>query len=333
MNTSPNLNPNRFFCTLFDSNYLLKGVVMLKTLALHCPDSFTYVLCMDEQTHLILEALRLPRVELLRLATVEDADLLRVKPGRSIAEYCWTLSSAFCWHLMTDKTEIEMLTYLDSDLMFFSNVEPLFDEIGTASIAIIEHRFQPRLMHLEVYGRFNVEWVGFRRTEAGLRCLKTWRDQCIDWCFARVENGRLGDQKYLDSWPTVFPNDLCVLRHKGAGVAPWNFSNYRYSSREQNIFVDEVPLIFYHFHQFQLLTGGRFDYMSTSYSAGGPVPMDIYERYVFELSATLARVRKIVPGFAGGIRPAGAVVARRTLQRYLPLALKNWLRRVGIQVW
>ena len=306
---------------------------MLETLARHCPDSFTYVLCMNEQTHLILDALQLPRVELLRLTTVEDADLLRVKPGRSIAEYCWTLSSAFCWHLMIDKPEIQTLTYLDSDMMFFSNVEPLFEEIGAASIAIIEHRFQPRLAHLEVYGRFNVEWVGFRRTETGLRCLKTWRDQCIDWCFARVENGRLGDQKYLDAWPAAFSGDLHVLQHKGAGVAPWNFSNYQYSLRDQNIFVDEKPLIFYHFHQFQLLTGGRFDYMSTSYSGGASLPAAIYERYVSELNATLARARKIVPAFAEGIRPAGAVIARRILQKYVPLKVKNVLRRVGVQVW
>lgn len=46
---------------------------------------------------------------------------------------------------MQNHPEIAFITYLDADLMFYSHVQPLFDEIGDASIAIIEHRFSPRL--------------------------------------------------------------------------------------------------------------------------------------------------------------------------------------------
>jgi hypothetical protein len=327
------MNPHRHFCTLFDSNYLLKGVVMLDTLSRHCPEATVHVLCMDETTHGLLNALQLRGVVLLRLVDVEDEELLRIKPGRSIAEYCWTLSAALCWHLITTCPEIETLTYLDADLMFFSNIEPLFDEIEDASIAIIEHRFMPRLSHLEAYGRFNVEWVSFRRNEIGLRCLKTWRDQCIEWCFARLEDGRLGDQKYLDAWPEAYPDALHILQHKGAGVAPWNFTNYYYSSQEDEIMVDDVKLIFYHFHQFQILSGGRYDYMSSNYSGGSTIPSQIYERYISELCATLNLIRKLEPGFNAGIRPATAVLARRIVQKYLPTGLKNTLRRLGISAW
>jgi hypothetical protein len=327
------MNPDRQFCTLFDSNYLLKGVVMLDTLARHCPDATVYVLCMDAVTHRLLDALNLRGVILLRLADVEDEDLLRVKPGRSIAEYCWTLSSGLCWHVMQTRPEVETLTYLDADLMFFSDIEPLFEEVGAASIAIIEHRFMPRLAHLEAYGRFNVEWVGFRRTAPGMDCLKAWRDQCIEWCFARLEEGRLGDQKYLDAWPAAYPDDLHVLQHRGAGVAPWNFSNHQYSLQGGRILVDSMPLVFYHFHQFQLLTGGRFDYMSSTYAGDTPIPSIIYESYVAELNVALERVRAIEPDFAAGIRPAIAVLARRTMQKFVPIGVKNVLRRVGIQMW
>lgn len=321
----------RHYCTLFDSNYLLKGVVMLTTLARHSPGAVVHVLCMDDATYGLLGTLDLD-VRRLRLADVEDDDLLRVKPGRSTAEYCWTLSPALCWHVMTENPEIENVTYLDADLMFFSDVQPLFDEIGAASITIIEHRFTPRLAHLEAYGRFNVEWVTFRRDEQGMRCLKTWRDQCIDWCFARLEDGRIGDQKYLDAWPSTYTS-LCILQHKGAGVAPWNFARYRYGARDDSLMVDDVPLIFYHFHQFQILTGGRYDYMSTVYSAGSPIPREIYAQYEGAIAGALMRVRAMEPGFNAGIRPAAAVLTRRAFQKFVPVGIKNVLRRVGIQTW
>lgn len=327
------MNPNRHFCTLFDSNYLLKGVVMIKTLIRHSPDVTIHVLCMDEITYRLLDALNFHGVVLLRLADVEDEELLRVKPGRSIAEYCWTLSAALCWHLLSVRTEISMLTYLDADLMFFSAVEPLFDEIGDASISIIEHRFSQRLLHLEAYGRFNVEWVSFRRTADGMHCLKTWRDQCIEWCFARLEDGRLGDQKYLDAWPKAYPETLHILQNKGAGVAPWNFSNYRFFENSDKIFVDNIPLIFYHFHQFQLLSGGNFSYMSSVYSNGSKIPNFVYKRYESELIKVLYEIQLIEPGFSCGIRPAGSVFARRFLQKIIPVKVKNFLRRAGIQMW
>lgn len=319
----------RYYCTLFDSNYLLKGVVMLDTLARHSPGAVVFVLCMDEATYRLLGTLH-PGVRRLRLTDVEDADLLRVRPSRSVAEYCWTLSPALCWYVMSTNPDIATLTYLDADLMFFSSVEPLFDEIGIGSIAVIEHRFTSRLAYLEAYGRFNVEWVTFRRDDEGQRCLKTWRDQCIEWCYARLEDGRNGDQKYLDAWPSTYAS-LRILQHKGVGVAPWNFANYQFAARDGHVMVDDAPLIFYHFHQFQILSGGRYDYMSTVYSAGSPVPENIYISYSRALEAALLRVRAIDPAFNAGIRPAAAVRTRRAFQKLLPVSIKNMLHRVGIQ--
>ncbi|MBX3588577.1 MAG: hypothetical protein KF796_18260 [Ramlibacter sp.] len=326
------MKPVRHFCTLFDSNYLLKGVVMLQTLRQWCPTAEVEVLCMDSQTQRLLQTLALPGVTTLSLQTVEDEDLLRVKPGRSIAEYCWTLSASLCWYLMRNRPGVEMLTYLDADLMFFSPVEPLFDEIGGKSIAIIEHRFTPRLRHLEAYGRYNVEWVSFRRDADGLQCLQRWRDQCIEWCFARLEDGKLGDQKYLDAWPQDYPS-VHVLQHKGAGVAPWNYPNHQFREAGGAIFVDEAPLLFYHFHQFQLLTGMRYDHVSAVYSADVPPPASVYHRYEAALESVLNTIRAIEPGFNGGIRPAAAVLARRVIQRVIPVGIKNLIRRAGVQPW
>lgn len=327
------MNPQRHFCTLFDRNYLLKGVVMLESLLRFCPEANVHVLCMDDATSEILSKLSLPRVSLLLLPDVEDEDLLRVKPGRSIAEYCWTLSPALCWHVLQTQPEVQTLTYVDADIMFFSDVEPLFAEVGAAAIAIIEHRFSPRHAHLEAYGRFNVEWVSFRRTPAGLGCLRAWRDQCIDWCFARLEDGRMGDQLYLDAWPEAYPDDLHILQHAGAGIAPWNFSNQTYEEKDGRVYVNDVPLIFYHFNQFQLLKGGRFDRMSSVYSEGATIPTAVYGRYERALLAVLERLRTIQPGFNAGIRPAGIVLARRAAQRFLPVGIKNVMRRLGIQSW
>jgi hypothetical protein len=318
---------NRYFCTLFDSNYLLKGVLMLRTLKQHCPDAFVYVLCMDETTREILGQQALPDVKCLSLHEVENEALLAVKSGRSVAEYCWTLSPSLPWFVLQQNPEIDFITYLDADLYFYSSLQPLFDEIGDASIVIIEHRFPSELKHNEVKGRFCVEWVSFRRNEEGLACLARWREQCIEWCFHRLEENRMGDQKYLDEWPGKF-SGLHILQHPGVGIAPWNYSQYRFELDDQGaITVDDVPLIFYHFHQFQLLSNGGFDRLSRSYRALGVEPKVVYESYETAMADLLTQVRTLQPGFSAGMKPVFRIKSQRLVQYLLPQSLKELLKK------
>jgi len=317
----------RHFCTLFDSNYLLKGVAMLRTLKEYCPQAHVHVLCMDERTLAVLGALDMPYISCIPLIALEDEPLLAAKKSRSVAEYCWTLSPCLPWYVLQQNPQINFITYVDADLLFYSPVQPLFDEIGDASVAIIEHRFTPRLRHLEVNGRFCVEWVSFRRDDEGMACLSRWRDQCIEWCYYRLEDGRLGDQKYLDEWPQRYSH-LHILEHVGAGVAPWNYAQYRFvQDAGGRITVDGEPLIFYHFHQFQLLDNGDFDRLSTFYTSECPEPGAVYGAYEAALKSVLSDVRAVSPGFSAGLKPAAQVAGRRWVQRFVPHRVKEILRR------
>lgn len=317
----------RYFCTLFDSGYLLKGLAMIRSLARFCPDLKIHVLCMDAQTQYILEHLDLPFVSCIPLADVEDEALLKAKADRGVAEYCWTLSPCMPWYVMQQHPEIDFITYVDADLLFYSDVQPLFDEIGGASIAIIEHRFTERLKDREVNGRFCVEWVSFRRDEQGMACLARWREQCIEWCYYRLEDGKMGDQKYLDEWPDRY--SAChILMHPGAGIAPWNYAQYRIGHDSAgNITVEDAPLLFYHFHQFQLLDNGKFDRLSTFYTSECPEPAVVYQAYEAELKKCLADVRTVVPDFKAGLKPVSSVRGRRFIQQFVPMWVKEIARR------
>lgn len=315
------------FCTLFDRNYLLKGVAMLRTLKQHCPQAHVHVLCMDTPTREILTQLDLPHVTCLSLSEIEDEALLAVKPGRSLAEYCWTLSPCLPWYVLQHNPDIDAITYLDADLYFYSSLQPLFDEIGGASIVIIEHRFPPAMKHHEVKGRFCVEWVGFKRDEQGMACLAHWREQCIEWCFHRLEEDRMGDQKYLDQWPGKY-SGLLILQHPGAGVAPWNYSQYRFGWDDRGtITVNGAPLIFYHFHQLQLLSNGRFDRLSGAYRSMGPEPEVAYQAYEAALTHVLQEVRALQPSFSAGMKPWLRIKSQRLVQYLLPQSLKELLKK------
>ncbi len=315
----------RHFCTLFDAGYLFKGLAMLRSLKRHCPQAEVFVLCMDPLTQTVLERLALPGVTCIALATLEDEALLAVKKDRGVAEYCWTLSPCLPWHVLQTYPDVSSITYLDADLWFYSSLDPLFDEIGAASIAIIEHRFTPRLQWREVNGRFCVEWVSFRRDEEGLACLSRWRDQCLEWCYYRLEDGKMGDQKYLEEWPGRY-SSCHIIQHPGAGLAPWNYPQYRIApGPDGQVRVDDAPLIFYHFHQHQILSNGRFDRLSSFYTVERPEPDCVYAPYEDDLRVRIAEVQAVMPGFSAGMKSPAKVRGRRLIQQMVPF----WLKEIG----
>ena len=315
----------RHYCTLFDRNYLLKGLALYRSLERHGGRFTLHVLCMDQVVHDILGRMNLAHVNLIRRVDFEDAELLAVKPSRSVAEYCWTCTPSLPLYVLARQPDIDLITYLDADLYFFSSPQPIFDELGGRSILIVEHRFAPRFLHFEVNGKYNVEWVSFRRDESGLAALRWWREKCIEWCFYRLEADRMGDQKYLDSWPERFAG-VHVLQHPGAGVAPWNFTNYRLSRRDGALLVDEDALIFYHFHGFRHREDGRYVAMGDMYLDEGTFPRDIYELYHAALEESLRSVRRLDPGFSAGIEPFESVMPAGEIATKVYWTVPAWCR-------
>ena len=150
----------------------------------------------------------------------------------------------------------------------------------------------------------------------------------MEWCFNRLEDGKFGDQKYLDQWPVLF-GGVHILQCRGAGVAPWNFSQYEITEhRDGHLFIDGEPLVFYHFHQFRILEGGRFYYASSVYSADKDFPAGVYMSYTQAILDSINAVRLVDPGFSSGIESHGPVTLEAAARKYLPTSLKNAIKRV-----
>ena len=283
----------RYFCTYFDHHYSARGLALYQSLKRHCPEFKLWILCLDEPSHSELTRLNLPEVSLLTLDELERGDpaLLGAKENRSRIEYYFTCTPSLPLFILRADPTVDLITYLDADLFFFSSVEPLFQEMEGKSIAIIAHRFTPAFRHWEWNGIFNVGWVNFRRDEHGLACLQWWRERCLEWCYDRIEGNKFADQKYLDDWPTRFPNVL-VVQDKGANLAPWNIGNYRISIRDGVILVDEQPLIFFHFHAFQRVAGWIYDTQLAKYRVipSKVVVQEIYSPYIREVMLQAARL-------------------------------------------
>jgi len=283
----------RAYCTYFDHNYLARGMVLYESLRRNGSTDPLWVLCLSDKCHEILSKLALPQLELIRLEEFvsQDAALQAARKNRSPIEFFFTCSPSLPLYIFNKAPAVADVTYLDGDLGFFASPSLAHAEVGDASIAITPHRFPPALRDRERYGIFNVAWLTFKRDQAGLACLKWWRERCLEWCYDREEDGKFADQKYLNDWPERFEN-VKVLNHPGINLAPWNVSNYRLSVRQGRIFVDDCPLIFYHYQGLKQLADGIFDPQWRQYQVV-PDPVlrnQIYLPYLHELEEITSRI-------------------------------------------
>jgi ABC-type polysaccharide/polyol phosphate export permease len=302
-----------WFCTLFDRNYLTRGIALYRSLERHARDFRLFVVCMDDDTHETLTRLSLPKMTLVRLSEFEDPELLKAKATRSAIEYYWTCTPSVPLYVMERHPEAEIVTYIDSDMYFESDPQALYDEMGSDAVMIHEHRFPPRFAHFAENGIYNVGWVSFRNDARGLAVARRWREQCNEWCYYRLENGKLGDQKYLDTWTTDFEG-VHVMQNKGGGTAPWNLEQYEVKQDAAGrILIDGKPLVFYHFHGLRELDNGTVVRAPSTYTLRPEDIRLIYEPYERALKDARAEVQRVVPGFDHGIDRANRPSAKDQL--------------------
>jgi hypothetical protein len=283
------------FCTYFDHRYVAKGLAMWRSLKQSCDSAVLHVLCLNEPCRQILTALRLPDVRLISVWALEasDTELRRVRDNRSLIEYYFTMTPCLPLYLFKSLPDVSRVTYVDADLFFFADPQPIFDEVGQSPVGIIEHRFPDDLVDFEKHGRFNVGWLTFQRDPVAFECLNSWRQQCLEWCYDRVEPGRFAEQKYLDEWPARFPG-IHVVQHKGANLAPWNLRRFRVDHCAGRPRVDNDELIFFHAHGFQPASPGRVrelnlaDYRVEKTAVLDRLIFDPYEKALLEATAEIA---------------------------------------------
>lgn len=276
----------RHFCTLFDRNYLEKGIALHDSLLRHSSEPFKLsILCMDMETFWLLDEMELPHVDLLPIDAFERAmQLDKIREQRTWTEYCWSCASQLCEFLLP-QMDADGITYLDSDLFFFSDPAIVFKEIAGGSIAITPHRLIPSKRHLEINGLFNVGWIGFRNTLAGQTCATEWAANCRNRCSARVG---CGDQKYLDDFPVKYGPACCVIQNIGVNAGPWSIGNWGVFADGDKVFLDNALLCCYHFHELQEREDGTF--RLTNYTLRDEDVRWIYRPYVEAIKAAKVRI-------------------------------------------
>jgi hypothetical protein len=156
-----------------------------------------YIFAFDDISHPILSELSPPNITIISLEKFETPDLLKIKPTRTTGEYCWTCTPFVIYHCLK-KYDLGHCTYIDADLYFYADPSVFMEEIQDKSVLITSHNYAPEYDQTDTFGKYCVQFMTFKNDSPEIKVLNSWKKDCLNWCYARVEDGKFGDQKYLD---------------------------------------------------------------------------------------------------------------------------------------
>lgn len=240
------------YVTYFDSGYLPRGLLLIKSLRDNGDSSQIWILALDQFVFDTITSLQLPNVSVFSENDLENCypQLRDVKNKRTRMEYVFTRTPFVMKYVAEHQNnQNAVVIYLDADLYFTGNPESVIKELAEYSIGIIPHAYSKRLASkLAKYGKYNVGWVGIKNNFQGMQCLNWWSQKCLEWCGDTPKDGAYADQGYLDQFEEKF-DGVKILRNPGFNLAPWNDSKTKLVKTNREIFISpNIPLVFFHVH-------------------------------------------------------------------------------------
>ncbi len=264
-----------YFCTLFDSNYISKGIALYLSIAKYTDDFVLYVMAMDRKCEQMLNNLNFNHVIVECIEDDISPELEKAKSNRSRAEYCWTCGS-YITDLFLHKYNLPEITHLDSDLMFFNSPQIIQNELieKKASVGL-----SPHFIHDTTFGKYCVQYVYFKNDKNGTEALRWWRNECLKWCYSKLEKGKYGDQKYLDYMSQMF-DGVVDIENRGAGIARWNEMFYKFGDSFLSYKGKQYSYVFFHYSGYNIKSESNNLVVLQNYYLTSPVKRYFIKPYI-----------------------------------------------------
>lgn len=240
-------------------NYLGKVLALCESLRRHCPDMVVHWLVSDLRNQAVVDAIPPGIVDEVHF--VDDFPALGDVTWlfqHTLVELSTAIKPAVAQSLL-DRSDCEALLYFDPDMVLFSPVDDILEELEESSLVLTPHLLVPEVEHDAVldnelcslrHGIFNLGFFGVRDCPEGGAFVEWWRDRCRAFCWGDWRSGVFTDQKWVNFAPIFFPQTR-ILRSPRFNVAPWNVHRRRLEGTfDEGFTVEGEPLGFYHFTGF-----------------------------------------------------------------------------------
>jgi hypothetical protein len=196
---------------------------------------------------------------IVELETIAVPAFSAMKNRYSSLELCCALKPWFALYFLK-KIKAQQIIYLDTDILVFSSLHFLENELVKHAVLLTPHILsplpadgkRPHETSILKTGIYNAGFFAVKNDDTGNAFLNWWKDILVDHCYEDGKRGLASDQSWLNFVPVFFKN-VEIIRHPGCNAAYWNLHERSLEKRENHYFVNkEFPLLFFHFSGYSM---------------------------------------------------------------------------------
>ena len=196
------------------------------------------------------------------------------------------LKPFFATHILERHSHVQRLIYLDSDMYVFGP----FASLTEAAITLSPHRTkntaylpEPKnysIISLNRYGVYNAGYFELQRKAEAFAFLDWWKKLLEHTGYEKPDEHLFSDQLWLNLVHSFF-DDVYINKNPGYNVAIWNLIERQVEERNGVYYVNNKPLILFHFSKFNLEEPDKMVYYNEPYLSFTNFPelKPVYQKY------------------------------------------------------
>ncbi len=243
--------------TLCSNNYLAQAKVLVDSF-LQYHNDISFVIGLVDKKNEKIDYSGFNNCKFLQPEEIGIDDFLNLTKKYDITELN-TAVKPFYFKYFFSKV-YEKVIYIDPDIMFFSNLTEIINNLNYYSVCLTPHILYPSSSIENIQwelnplqnGLFNLGFIALSNTKESENLLKWWSERTYNFCFYNERSGIFVDQLWASLFP-VFFQKVKTIKNPGLNVAYWNLHERAISKRKGSFIINEkFPLVFFHFSSFKI---------------------------------------------------------------------------------
>jgi lipopolysaccharide biosynthesis glycosyltransferase len=150
----------------------------------------------------------------------------------------------------------DKVLYIDPDMVVYSSLNFIFNYLDDYDAVLTPHLLKPYIKYtgatseeeLLFVGIYNLGFFAIKNSLTGNHIADWWIEKLSNQCYGDKEDALHVDQRWMDFLPSLYTDEVLILRHPGVNLAFWNFHERKLSKVNSAYFVDkDYPLVILHF--------------------------------------------------------------------------------------